>query len=284
MARVYEKKFNRPEQCIMLSLADHAHDDGSHVFPSVPLVAWKTDYCERQVQRIMRWLISKQVLILVRHSTAKRPNEYRIDLSVVPDKPPFRPTPNDYNTDAVLHPQVRGDILTPLTSNVTPGVTSLSHPRGDMDVTLTINEPSIKPLVAALAATSSIPTSKDEYRQRVLNAITGGTDNTDSLTRAIETLTGRRIDLRNKTAAGYIANLREWGATPDRCRHFSHYATVVLNTPRRPGEDGWRGAHWRPTLKEVWELWETAMQWQPVVLTDAQIVGAQLEAQGWSRA
>lgn len=258
ISRVYEKKFDRPAQSIMVCLADHAHDDGSHVFPSIPRIAWKTDYSERQVQRIMRRLIDCKVLILTRPATANRANEYRIDLSAVPDKPPFRPAPNDYNTDALTKPE-GGDILTPLTNNVTPPP-SKCHPTGDTDVTLTVIKPSDKPLDGANAQS---PLTADAYRNHVLETLSKGQGENDNLTNALQTLTGRTIDPRNKTAAGYIQQLREWGATPDKCRHFAHYAQVVINAPRKEGEDGWRGKHWKPTLKEVWELWATAMEWKP---------------------
>ena len=40
----------------VLALADHAHDDGTHVFPSVASLARKTRQSERQVQRDLRAL------------------------------------------------------------------------------------------------------------------------------------------------------------------------------------------------------------------------------------
>lgn len=135
----------------------------------------------------------------------------------------------------------------------------------------------------AAATPSSPPRTPEEARQRVAAAMGLGEAQTDSLTHALEMLTGRKIDPRNKTAGGYIADLREWGAVPAKCAHFSHYAQVVLNVPRKPGEAGWRGTHWKPTLKEVWELWETAMQWQPnqPEAVDEKTRARQLETAGY---
>lgn len=133
----------------------------------------------------------------------------------------------------------------------------------------------------------SSPRTPEESRQRVVAAMGRGAAQTDSLTRALETLTGRTIDIRNKTASSYIADLREWGADPKKCAHFAHYAQVVLNAPRKPAEPGWRGPHWKPTLKEVWESWGTAMQWTPNAtgngVTDEKTRARQLSTEGYRR-
>lgn len=119
---------------------------------------------------------------------------------------------------------------------------------------------------AADAATPT-PLNREEHRQRIIAALGAGERAADGLTAALETLTGRKIDPRNKTASGYLADLREWKATPDKCRHFAHYAQVVMNAPRADGEP-WRGRHWKPTLKEVWESWSEAMRWRPEARVD----------------
>jgi hypothetical protein len=93
MALVWEYQFTRPEQSIMLALADHAQDDGSNVFPSVARIAWKTDYSDRQVQRIMRDLETKGILVAVKHVDGGRGHatEYRILLEKGVKKSPFIP-------------------------------------------------------------------------------------------------------------------------------------------------------------------------------------------------
>lgn len=129
----------------MLALADHADHEGRNVRPSVGLVAWKTGYSERQVQRIMRALIERGVLVLERDATRYTANEYRIDLVNVPRKPA----------------RVRGDKLSPLeAAGVTsdaPGVTS-SAVRGDIAMSPEPSEePSQEPSETPPACADALP-------------------------------------------------------------------------------------------------------------------------------
>lgn len=88
--RVWFLKLSRVEQLVLLALADHAHDDGSSVFPSVGYTAWKTGLNERTVQRAIRSLQAKRLLVLVAEAGRRRPREYRIDLGHATTKPPYR--------------------------------------------------------------------------------------------------------------------------------------------------------------------------------------------------
>jgi len=63
MGAVWELALSRPKQVVLLAMADHADHEGRNVRPSVPLVAWKTGYSERQVQRIIGQLISDGLLV-----------------------------------------------------------------------------------------------------------------------------------------------------------------------------------------------------------------------------
>lgn len=122
MGQVWELDLSHAEQSVLLALADHAKHDGTSVYPSVDLVAWKTNYSKRQVQRIMSSLRKEGILVIVREANRYRPREYRIDLSKAKNKPPYN----------------RGDKLSPLLdsgdsrgdSGDTPGVTREST-RGD---------------------------------------------------------------------------------------------------------------------------------------------------------
>ena len=79
----------RVERDVLLAMADHADQNGENVRPSLALVAWKTDYSTRQVQRIQKILRDKGILIVMRESRRHgRPTEYRIDLDAAPKKPP----------------------------------------------------------------------------------------------------------------------------------------------------------------------------------------------------
>jgi biotin operon repressor len=129
----------------------------------------------------------------------------------------------------------------------------------------TKSEPEVEPLSRTKEEDAPmahpIPVSLDDWLGRpekpdtkvTTNVLVSGFENNQKLTNALETLTGRRIDPKNKTAAGYIADLREQGADPPKCSHFGHYWDVTQK---------WRGESSRPTLREVWELWGTVMAWK----------------------
>lgn len=121
MGMVWEHEFDRPEQAVMLAIADHADHDGEGIYPSMARVAWKTGYSKRQVIRIMNGLRERGVLVLVREADPInfRPTEYRIDWTKAQPKAPFK-APSDKMSP--------GDI------DVTPLVT-FCHPPSDIDVT-----------------------------------------------------------------------------------------------------------------------------------------------------
>lgn len=68
MALVWEADLPRDQKFILLAYADHANDDGYNVFPSVPRIAWKTGYSERQVQRITSNLVKVGILVQMGNS------------------------------------------------------------------------------------------------------------------------------------------------------------------------------------------------------------------------
>ena len=89
--RVWEHEFDHPEQSIMIALADHADENGEHIFPGVHRIAWKTDYEERQVRRIIAGLKDKGILVLVAPHTPYRPAEYKINWNRAKRKPDYVP-------------------------------------------------------------------------------------------------------------------------------------------------------------------------------------------------
>lgn len=56
LGQVWELRLPRNQKNVLLALADHADHNGENAFPGVELLAWKTDYSERQVQAILREL------------------------------------------------------------------------------------------------------------------------------------------------------------------------------------------------------------------------------------
>lgn len=91
MVEVWEIELDHPEQSVMLTLADHADDDGSKVFPSVARIAWRTGYGVRQVQRILKRLRDDLHLIqLVQKGGGRgKPSEYKLTLENGDKKTPF---------------------------------------------------------------------------------------------------------------------------------------------------------------------------------------------------
>jgi hypothetical protein len=87
--QVWEHEFSHPHQAVMLALADHAHEDGTGIRPSINRIAWKTGYSERSVQNIMSQLRDLGILVVVVPATPFTPNEYRFKWSAATPKPAF---------------------------------------------------------------------------------------------------------------------------------------------------------------------------------------------------
>lgn len=81
MAAVFERyPAGGGEFALALALADNAHDDGTHIFPSVSVMARKSRQSERQVQRCLTAMLASGWLIKVRSAAGRgRPTEYRIN-------------------------------------------------------------------------------------------------------------------------------------------------------------------------------------------------------------
>ena len=78
---VWELELPREEKYVLLCLADHADHDGNNVYPSIGLVAWKTDYSERRIQELMRRLERRRLLVKVEEQFGRGHTvKYRIDL------------------------------------------------------------------------------------------------------------------------------------------------------------------------------------------------------------
>jgi hypothetical protein len=106
----WELELPHAEKFVLLALADHADHDGNNVFPSIALVAWKTEYSERQVQRVMKKLEARGLLVREQDGGLgpRSTTRYRINLDVGK----FRERPN------------KGDKMSPLTHRNPP-------PKGD---------------------------------------------------------------------------------------------------------------------------------------------------------
>ncbi len=90
--RVWDLDLPHGEKYVLLAMADHADHQGCNIHPSIGLIAWKTDYSERQVFRIIQELRTKGLLVLEEdnYGSGIRSNRYRIDFTNAPFKPDFR--------------------------------------------------------------------------------------------------------------------------------------------------------------------------------------------------
>jgi len=114
MARVWELDLPHAERLVLLALADHADHVGDNIYPSIGLIAWKTGYSSRQVQRIVKSLVLMEILCIVGEPEG-RSTIYRMDLKAGTVKEPY------------LRQNVTPDKMSPLTKghtkvrqNVTP--------------------------------------------------------------------------------------------------------------------------------------------------------------------
>lgn len=116
MGQVWDLDLPTNEQLILLAMADHADHEGENIWPSVGLIAWKTGYSERTIQRVIKSLLGKDVLQIQKrrpgkttiYCTAfenanlkpKRKKKDTPDAHVTPDTKDVIPTP-----DAQMSPE-----------------------------------------------------------------------------------------------------------------------------------------------------------------------------------
>lgn len=85
MGLVYNADLPATEKAILLAYADHADHEGNNVYPSIELVAWKTGYSERTVQRMTRNLETAGIL----EECGQGPNgtnRWRINIDKLPKR------------------------------------------------------------------------------------------------------------------------------------------------------------------------------------------------------
>jgi|GEM_PF-7011489 len=150
---VWELELTHSQQSVLLAMAEHAEHDGSKVFPSVARIAWKTNYSDRQVRRVMSELREMEILVIAKESNRYRPREYKIDISAGKKKKLFRAdivSPLAVEADSTVTSRDDADILhepSDLTSASTrPDIAMSTRPDIAMsdDSSLTIKEQSLK--------------------------------------------------------------------------------------------------------------------------------------------
>lgn len=88
MGEVWGLDLPTNEQSLLLAMADHAAHDGSNVFPSNGLIAWKLGMSDDTVRRLKNKLLERGILIEV-SAEAGRVKCYKIDTSKGVKKPEF---------------------------------------------------------------------------------------------------------------------------------------------------------------------------------------------------
>lgn len=133
MGQVWELDLPHNKLIVLLAMADHADHEGNNVYPSIGLIAWKTGYSTRTIQRNIEALLEDKILILVEANPGEV-KRYRIDTSAGKQKPPYRSKKKDNPRQNVTP--------TPDTVMSPPPLTQLCHPTPD---TAMSPEPSNKP-------------------------------------------------------------------------------------------------------------------------------------------
>lgn len=151
MGSIFDYVLTPPQQIVLLAYADHSDHFGKNIFPSKRLIAWKTGYGVRQVQRITDQLLETGIL-KVDETPLGKPTKYSIDLSKGVKKP-------EYKEPKKKGEKVRQDVIR---QDVTPDIAmspDLRHsyvtPTHDMPEPKVYDEPSVKSSNEPLPAPTS---------------------------------------------------------------------------------------------------------------------------------
>ena len=104
--RVWELDLTHTQRLVLLAMVDHADHEGCNIFPSIGLIAWKTSYSPRQVQRTIKELVDAGLLIVEDEGGGRgAATLYRFDMTVGSLKPPYAGRDK-------LSPERRDELLT----------------------------------------------------------------------------------------------------------------------------------------------------------------------------
>lgn len=137
MGRVWDLDLPHNKRLVLLAMADHADHEGGSIYPSVALIAWKTGYSDRQVQRIIQELVADGILALVTEHTDHQPNVYQLNLNAGRLKDPYQGRQN-------VTPPSRQNV-TPRGDKMTPTGVTFRPDRGDIAMSPKPWEPPIEP-------------------------------------------------------------------------------------------------------------------------------------------
>lgn len=139
MGQVYDLDLPRSQKQVLLALADHCDHEGNHAHPGIPLLAYKTEMSERQVQRQMVALLASGIVTAETGAGGGRgvKTDYSIHLEKGDKKTPFSKASK---TKRVTSETIKGDICD--MERVTNETT-----KGDISDTFAFSlyEPSLEP-------------------------------------------------------------------------------------------------------------------------------------------
>jgi hypothetical protein len=180
---IWDLDLPHAEAWVLMAMADHADHEGNNVYPSVGLIAWKTCYSERQVQRIIKSLRTKRILVPMEEA-AGHVVKYRIVLTGVPLKAP--------REKANPRQNVTPDKMSPLTPSRKRGDIAMSE-GGDTQMS---PEPSLNRQrnggVETPSQTTPPPVIASQVVQALLNI--GLTENQTRLTLAQRDITMEEVE------------------------------------------------------------------------------------------
>lgn len=133
------------ELVLALALADHAHDDGTHIFPYVTTLAEKTRQSDRTVQYQLRKMEASGWLQLVSHGQPgrKRSREYRISPGWIAGEEiaPFPGGPGGAEIAPLLPEKRCKPRHEKVQTSVEKGATAIAPPNEPQEPSLTVNPP-----------------------------------------------------------------------------------------------------------------------------------------------
>lgn len=255
MGHVWDLDLPHNKLIVLLAYTDHAQHDGRNIYPSVGLIAWKTGYSERQVQRITKELV-KDELLIPEGVASKGTNKYRFNWFAGQKKEPYKGEDESQNVTPVTE-KVGGDKMSPGDITVSPGGRHIDvTPGGDTQMSPEPSvKPSIKPPVVENEAIATAGKAFKMYEDMCPGGLTGYIS--DKLKDAIKEFSDEWVI--DAIEVAIENNKRNW-----------RYCDAILRRWQRDGKDDGR------TKKEVaYHTMSPAVEAQPAA---PPLKGAELDA------
>jgi hypothetical protein len=140
----WDLKIPHNEMTVLQVMANYADDEGNNIYPSVGLIAWKADYDERTVQRIIAKLLTRGLLILQQPARGRgHPAVYAVRVEAGPFKGPY----GAGKGDAVMPPRTDGMgdvVVSPIREQKGDQMSPISREKGDIWGSERVTFPTIK--------------------------------------------------------------------------------------------------------------------------------------------